>query len=447
MSRIQYVNHFTATLATSIGESDTVLSLTLTNSVAFTVNSGSLVPLSILNPSSLSVYEVVYCTAVSGNSYTVIRGKEGSAQSWPAGALVKCGTTAEILNQACIAGAPAVWSAAVSTLIGGYSWGALVIDSNGTFWVSEADNNGTQPGVAGGAWSSLLGNYLSRSSDVSQTVYSDVVFTGSITVPAVTDLFATRQAADALSIRDNFVKQGWGFSNFGSNSIYLGWRTDGSGLGLGVDSTDIGTLALKSDVTTAENTAATALSAEVSRAESAESNLSNTINQEVSRAQGAESVLSGDIRQETSRAQGVESSLSTYISSATYTANSAYSLASAAVAGGSTSGAQRKGTTLYLASNGNPTFAYDGGSAQLPLLQQLVDNGTFRLVSGTVGGVTQGTFITFPTAFSSAPVVIINSINNSDINCHPYSISSTGFYYHGNAGASSDINYIAYGPK
>lgn len=129
------------------------------------------------------------------------------------------------------------------------------------------------------------------------------------------------------------------------------------------------------------------------------------------------------------------------------TANNAAETANAAVSGGSTDGSNRRGVALYMAPNGNPSFAYDGGSTQVALLGQLVDDGNFRIVSGNIGRAHQGDYIAFSTAFSSAPVVIINSINNSDINCHPYNISNAGFYYHGNAGSASDINYFAYGPK
>lgn len=63
-------------------------------------------------------------------------------------------------------------------------------------------------------------------------------------VPQVSD-WNSNQAVRAADAKGWFVKQGWGFSNFGGNAIYIGWRNDGSGLGLGVDQTDIGTFAFK----------------------------------------------------------------------------------------------------------------------------------------------------------------------------------------------------------
>ncbi|MBS1029438.1 hypothetical protein [Gluconobacter albidus] len=86
--------------------------------------------------------------------------------------------------------------------IGGYPQNSVVSDTStaGLFWVSTADANVTPPGVTGTAWQKFGWN--------------------------------------------QFVKQGWGFSNFGNNAIYLGWRPDGN-LGLGVDSTDVGNVALQ----------------------------------------------------------------------------------------------------------------------------------------------------------------------------------------------------------
>ena len=89
---------------------------------------------------------------------------------------------------------------------GGYGLNALVADpaTIGMLWISTAANNTTTPNTTDAAW----------------------------------ERFGWNQ----------FIKQGWGFSNFGNNQIYLGWREDGSGLGLGIDSTDQGTIALLTDV-------------------------------------------------------------------------------------------------------------------------------------------------------------------------------------------------------
>ncbi|MBS1103514.1 hypothetical protein JK202_10885 [Gluconobacter sp. Dm-62] len=104
------------------------------------------------------------------------------------------------------AGVIPLFSQSFANSIGGYPQNAIVADAStaGLFWVSTADANTTVPGASGAAWQKFGWN--------------------------------------------QFVKQGWGFSDFGNNLIYIGWRTDGSGLGLGVDGTDAGTFALKADV-------------------------------------------------------------------------------------------------------------------------------------------------------------------------------------------------------
>ncbi|MCP1274823.1 hypothetical protein NKW43_14215 [Gluconobacter albidus] len=100
------------------------------------------------------------------------------------------------------AGAIPLFSQSFANSIGGYPQNAIVADTGtaGLFWVSTADANTTVPGASGAAWQKFGWN--------------------------------------------QFVKQGWGFSNFGNNVIYLGWRPDGN-LGLGVDSTDVGNVALQ----------------------------------------------------------------------------------------------------------------------------------------------------------------------------------------------------------
>ena len=85
---------------------------------------------------------------------------------------------------------------------------------------------------------------LQLSDTTTQTVAGPVSFKGLITVPIVSD-WSTTQVVGASDVKSSFVKQGWGFSNFGNNAIYLGWRADGSGLGIGIDSTDEGNVAVQ----------------------------------------------------------------------------------------------------------------------------------------------------------------------------------------------------------
>lgn len=90
--------------------------------------------------------------------------------------------------------------------VGGYPKYALVADADpksfGVCWSSTADNNQSVPGEDGAAWQK----------------------------------FGFSQ----------FVKQGWGFADFGPNNIFMGLRTDGTGvIGIGVDETDMGNVAIQ----------------------------------------------------------------------------------------------------------------------------------------------------------------------------------------------------------
>ena len=101
------------------------------------------------------------------------------------------------------AGVIPLFSQNFANAIGGYPQNAIVADANtaGLFWVSTADANTTVPATPNSAWQKFGWN--------------------------------------------QFIKQGWGFSTFGNSNVYLGWRKDGSGLGVGIDSTDIGNVAIQ----------------------------------------------------------------------------------------------------------------------------------------------------------------------------------------------------------
>ncbi|KXV50824.1 hypothetical protein AD945_01205 [Gluconobacter albidus] len=100
----------------------------------------------------------------------------------------------------------APFDADLAKAIGGYPKYALVASADpnsfGLLWSSTVDNNQTVPGADGAAWQKFgLGQ---------------------------------------------FVKQGWGFPGLGSNNIFMGLRTDGSGaIGVGVDETDMGNIAIQ----------------------------------------------------------------------------------------------------------------------------------------------------------------------------------------------------------
>lgn len=69
------------------------------------------------------------------------------------------------------------------------------------------------------------------------------------------------------------------------------------------------------------------------------------------------------------------------------------------------------------------------------------------MIFENIGTVSDGARVTFPRAFSGTPVVIGVPYDNADINGHPYSPDSEGFYVHKNGGGTINFTYIAIGPK
>lgn len=158
MGKIQFTNHFNATLASAVNASDTILTLDLTDTVSPTIVTDGRVPLTMLDSTNPAAFEVVYLTNITGTQFTVLRGMEGTtAQSWSSGCSVIAPPTAgsqQLLTQA---GYAPPWSSTVADLIGGYQKYAVVNDSNGVAWQSQFDNNFVQPGSDNTSWVRYLG--------------------------------------------------------------------------------------------------------------------------------------------------------------------------------------------------------------------------------------------------------------------------------------------------
>ncbi len=74
-------------------------SMTVASAAGLSLASGEVYRLTIQNADA-SLYELVDVTAISGNTLTIERAKEGTtAQEWAAGIVVLCGVTAEQLAQ------------------------------------------------------------------------------------------------------------------------------------------------------------------------------------------------------------------------------------------------------------------------------------------------------------------------------------------------------------
>ncbi|MBS1029472.1 hypothetical protein [Gluconobacter albidus] len=238
-------------------------------------------------------------------------------------------------------------------------------------------------------------------------------------VPQVSD-WSSNQAVRAVDAKNQFVKQGWGFANFGGNQVYVGLRTDGSGVGLGVDQTDFGNIAFQSWV--GKNYATTV-----------------QVNTAMSSANSA---------------QG--------------TANSALTAANNAngnkldITDGTATRLTVNYGTMRAQFQGDGNFVlYSGTSPVLSVSQQSINwNGhgfAFtedlptdpgqKIVMDVATGVSAGGRVTFAVPFSDTPRVMAQNFGDGDVNCHAYAPDKNGFSLHINNGGTTDITYIAKGPK
>ncbi|SAL70725.1 phage tail collar domain-containing protein [Caballeronia peredens] len=113
--------------------------------------------------------------------------------------------------------------------LGGYPKGAMVLRADFTgFWFNTADNNTTNPDATDG--SSF--NWLALNADWNATSGPGVI----LNKPAI-------QAPLGFTP----VQQGGGV-NQAVNKVYVGWRSDGSGLGVTVDQTDLGNVVFASQL-------------------------------------------------------------------------------------------------------------------------------------------------------------------------------------------------------
>ncbi|UOO89493.1 hypothetical protein LVJ82_00490 [Vitreoscilla massiliensis] len=93
----KFINNFETTLTGAITAAAT--SMTVANAAGLSLTSGEVYRLTIQNADA-TLYELVDVTAISSNTLTIERGKEGTkAQEWASGSTVLCGLTAAQLAQ------------------------------------------------------------------------------------------------------------------------------------------------------------------------------------------------------------------------------------------------------------------------------------------------------------------------------------------------------------
>lgn len=100
MTAFIYANNIQTTLATAITSSATTIALASASNLPASIPSGYYLVITLNDAATRQLFEVMYATAISGNTLTVIRGQEGTgAQSWLVGDLVYSGPTAGQMQQ------------------------------------------------------------------------------------------------------------------------------------------------------------------------------------------------------------------------------------------------------------------------------------------------------------------------------------------------------------
>lgn len=95
MTTFVFANNVNTALAGGISSTSTTLTVNSTLNLPTTIPSGSVMALTLNDAATKTKYEIVYVTAISGATLTVVRGQEGtSAQTWLTGDLVFSGPTA-----------------------------------------------------------------------------------------------------------------------------------------------------------------------------------------------------------------------------------------------------------------------------------------------------------------------------------------------------------------
>ena len=91
-----FTNNYISALVNDIDDTQTTIEVH-NGSLLHSPTGGDFELLSLVRGKS-NIFEVVKITARSGNVLTVVRGFEGTAQSWYAGQAVSCSITASTLN-------------------------------------------------------------------------------------------------------------------------------------------------------------------------------------------------------------------------------------------------------------------------------------------------------------------------------------------------------------
>jgi len=112
MTSFIFANNVNTTLAGSISSSATSITLSSSANLPTSIPSGSVLVLTLNDVATRQVYEIVYATAITGATLTVIRGQDGtSAVAWATNDFAFSPPTAGQMAAMAQLGAPNIWTA------------------------------------------------------------------------------------------------------------------------------------------------------------------------------------------------------------------------------------------------------------------------------------------------------------------------------------------------
>src|SRR6185437_3677752 len=95
MTTFVFANNISTQLASPVSSGDTTITLASTAGFPSSIPSGSVLEVTLNDQATHTVFEILYATAITGSTLTVLRAQEGTtALSWSTGDIVFSGPTA-----------------------------------------------------------------------------------------------------------------------------------------------------------------------------------------------------------------------------------------------------------------------------------------------------------------------------------------------------------------
>ncbi len=237
-----FVNNVKTTLATAINTTATSITLANSANLPTSIPAGYYLAITLNDAATEQIYEIVYATAVSGSTLTVLRAQEGtSAQSWLVGDLIWSGPTAGQMESFGESSFVNPMTTEGDIIVGGASGAATRLGAATAGYVLTTNGAGALPSWApgGGGGTSGVTSFNTRTGAVTLS-YGDVTtalgFTpysaaggtigGNVTVTGSATFDTTVVASGNIATSGGlFAIANWTISVSGGNLIFTDTTT------------------------------------------------------------------------------------------------------------------------------------------------------------------------------------------------------------------------------